>query len=197
MWNWALAEWNRPYAAGQRPNARALKKQLNAVKYEQFPWLRDMHRDAHAQPFADLANAWQRDWKALQQERERVAAGARPSPLRWDRPTFQKKGRTRDSFYIANDKFHVVGRRVNLPKIGWVALRAPLRFPGQILGARITRQADQWFLSIQVAVPDPVYYRHRQGDDSEGIDVGVKTCVTSSQGDKIAGPNVHAALCAA
>ncbi|HBQ93798.1 MAG TPA: transposase, partial [Sulfobacillus sp.] len=53
VWNWALAEWNRQYAAGPHPNAQALKKQFNAIKYEQFPWLRNIHRDAHAQPFAD------------------------------------------------------------------------------------------------------------------------------------------------
>ncbi|AUW94788.1 hypothetical protein BXT84_13230 [Sulfobacillus thermotolerans] len=32
-----------------------MKKQFNAIKYLQFPWLRTIHRDAHAQPFADLA----------------------------------------------------------------------------------------------------------------------------------------------
>ncbi|HEX4596908.1 MAG TPA: helix-turn-helix domain-containing protein, partial [Burkholderiaceae bacterium] len=38
-WNWALAEWNRQYAAGQKPSAMGLKKQFNAIKYGQFPWL--------------------------------------------------------------------------------------------------------------------------------------------------------------
>ena len=68
VWNWALAEWNRQYAAGQKPNAMALKKQFNAIKYcdaqwldeNGQPWLRDIHRDAHAQPFAHLAKAWSR-----------------------------------------------------------------------------------------------------------------------------------------
>ena len=36
VWNWALAEWNRQYAAGQKPNAMALKKQFNAIKYREF-----------------------------------------------------------------------------------------------------------------------------------------------------------------
>ena len=31
VWNWALAEWRRQYAAGGRPNAMALKKQFNAL----------------------------------------------------------------------------------------------------------------------------------------------------------------------
>lgn len=32
VWNWALAEWNRQYAAGQKPQAAILKKQVNARK---------------------------------------------------------------------------------------------------------------------------------------------------------------------
>ena len=68
VWNWALAEWNRQVAAGQKPNAMALKKQFNRVKYSDpdwldddgQPWLRTIHRDAHAQPFANLAKAWSR-----------------------------------------------------------------------------------------------------------------------------------------
>lgn len=33
VWNWALAQWNEQYAAGRKPNAMALKKQFNAIKY--------------------------------------------------------------------------------------------------------------------------------------------------------------------
>ena len=38
VWNWALAEWRRQYDAGQKPNAMALKKTFNAIKYIQWPW---------------------------------------------------------------------------------------------------------------------------------------------------------------
>ncbi|MCL4494336.1 MAG: transposase [Firmicutes bacterium] len=174
VWNWALAEWNRQYAAGPHPNAQALKKQFNAIKYEQFPWLRNIHRDAHAQPFADLADAW-----------HRFFAGQN------DHPVLKKKGQAPDSFYVANDKFRIIGRRVKLPKIGWVRLRESLRFPGKILGARVVREADQWFLAVSVSVPDSVYYRPRSGHGVEGVDVGVKTFATRSTGEKIAGPQAH------
>ena len=174
VWNWALAEWNRQYAAGQKPHAAALKKQFNAIKYPQFPWLRNLHRDAHAQPFADLADAWHRFFTGQN-----------------DRPTFKKKGKTPDSFYVANDKFRIVGRRVKLPKVGWVRLRESLRFPGKILGARVVREADQWFFAVHVSVPDPIYYRTRTGHGMEGVDVGVQTFATLSTGEKITGPQAY------
>lgn len=97
VWNWALAEWLRQFANGQRPNAMALKKQFNAIKYSHQnwldadgkPWLRSVHRDAHSQPFANLAKAWSSYFAALREHR--------PA----HRPVFKKKGRCRDSFYIA------------------------------------------------------------------------------------------------
>jgi IS605 OrfB family transposase len=33
VWNWALNEWNKQYASGGKPNAMALKKQFNAIKF--------------------------------------------------------------------------------------------------------------------------------------------------------------------
>lgn len=174
VWNWALAEWNRQRKAGGHPNAGSLKKQFNAIKYTAFPWLKGIHRDAHSQPFADLATAWQRLWTHQNK-----------------RPVFKKKRKTRDSFYVANDKFRLQGPQVKLPKIGWVAMQETLRFPGKILGARVTRQAGQWFLSVQVDVPDTLYYRHRTGHGIDGADVGVKTFVTWSNGEKMAGRTAH------
>jgi putative transposase len=38
VWNWALAEWNRQYEAGEKPTALKLKKQFNEIRREQFPW---------------------------------------------------------------------------------------------------------------------------------------------------------------
>ena len=38
VWNWALAEWNRQYEAGEKPSAFKLKKQFNEMRREQFPW---------------------------------------------------------------------------------------------------------------------------------------------------------------
>ena len=98
VWNWALAEWNRQAACGLRPNAMALKKAFNHIKYSDpdwldadgKPWLRAIHRDAHAQPFANLAKAWSR---YFEQRRTGQPAHA---------PRFKTKGRSAESFYVAN-----------------------------------------------------------------------------------------------
>ena len=184
VWNWALAEWLHQAALGQKPNAMTLKKQFNAIKYSDpawldadgNPWLRTIHRDAHAQPFANLARAWGRYF-------ERRRAGERAYP-----PCFKKKGRCTDSFYLANDKFKLEGCTAVLPKVGRVALREVLRWPGKILGASVSREADHWFLSVQVEVLEKAITRHRTADRITGVDLGISSAATLSSGEKIAAP---------
>jgi putative transposase len=184
VWNWALAEWHRQAAAGEKPNAMALKKAFNRIKYADpawldangQPWLATVHRDAHAQPFAHLARAWTR---YFEQRRAGQPAHA---------PRFKKKGRCRDSFYVANDKLRLEGDVVVLPKVGRVLLREPLRWPGRIMGATVSREADHWFIALQVEVPDDIARRRRKGDATVGVDLGVSSAATLSTGEKIAAP---------
>jgi len=184
VWNWALAEWQRQIAAGLQPNAMALKKQFNAIKYARpdwldidgRPWLRTIHRDAHAQPFAHLARAWTRYFAARK--------AGQPAHL----PRFKKKDRCRDSFYVANDKFRVEGQSAVLPKVGQVSLTETLRFPGKIMGATVAREADHWFLAVQVEVLGGAALRRRTGDNLVGVDLGVTAAATLSTGEKIAAP---------
>jgi putative transposase len=176
VWNWALDEWNKQYAAGQKPNAMALKKQFNAIKYQLYPWLTDIHRDAHAQAFTHLARAWSRFFA-------QIKAGQRAHE-----PKFKKKGRCRDRFYIANDKFAVDGKTVRLPKVGDVRMTETLRFAGKILGATVSRTAARWFIAIQVDVPDEQARRRRTGHGVAGADIGINSAVTLSTGEKIVAP---------
>jgi putative transposase len=41
-----------------------------------------------------------------------------------------------------------------IPKLGWVNMAEKLRLRGKVAGARISRTADWWFISITVEVPD-------------------------------------------
>jgi putative transposase len=176
VWNWGLAEWKVQYAAGQRPNAMALKKSFNAIKYEEFPWLRDMHRDSHAQPFAYLAKAWKRFFNEVQSNKKA------------HEPKFKKKHRCRDSFYVANDKFYIQDTFIRLPKVGVVEMAEALRFEGKILGATVSRTADRWYAAIQVEVPDVQAKKARTADGIEGVDLGVKAAATLSTGESIKAP---------
>ena len=184
VWNWALSEWNKQYTAGAKPNAMALKKQFNAIKSSDpqwldedgQPWLRGIHRDAHAQPFAHLAKAWHRFFADMK--------AGRPA----NQPRFKKKGRCRDSFYVANDKFRLDGKTIHLPKIGHVVMTESLRLDGSMLGATVSRTADRWFVAVQVELSDEKFHRPRTAHHIIGVDLGVKTLATLSNGASIEAP---------
>lgn len=176
VWNWALAEWKVQYAVGQRPNAMALKKSFNAMKYKKYPWLREMHRDSHAQPFAYLGKAWNRFFKELKSNKKAYE------------PKFKKKHKSRDSFYVANDKFSIHDKVIRLPKVGVVEMTEHLRFAGKILGATISRTANRWFAAIQVEVADAQAMKERLSNGILGVDLGVKAAATLSSGESIKAP---------
>ena len=184
VWNWALNEWNRQYAAGGRPNAMALKKPFNAITDTDpqwldesgQPWLQDIHRDAHAQPFRNRAKAWERFFADLKEGKEA------------HEPRLKKTGRCRDSLYVANDTFTLMGKTIRLPRIGDVAMTEERRFAGTMLGATVSRTADRWFVAIQVEVPDAQCYRCRTAHEVNGIDLGIKAAATISSGEVVEAP---------
>lgn len=184
VWNWALAEWLRQRDAGGKPNAMALKKQFNAIKYchpdwldqDGNPWLRTMHRDSHSQPFAHLAQAWSRYFG-------QIKAGVQAYP-----PRFKKKGRCPESFYVANDKFRLDDACIVLPKLGRVKLREALRFEGKIMGATVLREVDHWYVSVQVDVPQQQANCQRTGDGICGVDLGISAAATLDSGEQIVSP---------
>lgn len=175
VWNWGLAAWNAEYKDGKKPSGLNLKKQFNALKYEQFPWLHEIHRDAHSQPFAHLQKAWSRYFA------DKKAGKAAHTPV------FKKKG-VRDSFYVANDKFELEGKRIKLPKIGWVRLRESLRFRGRIVSATVRRVTNAWYVSVQVDVPDECARRERTSHNTIGVDFGIKAAATLSDGTSLEAP---------
>jgi putative transposase len=163
VWNWALAEWNRHYEAGEKPPALTLKKQFNEIRREQFPWTWEVTKNASDQPILDLGKAF----TAFFEGKAR-------------RPRFKSKKRSKPSFYLANDQFELGDHRIWVPKLGWVNMAENLRFKGKVTGARITKTADWWFVSLTVEIPD-VLAEKRQA--AVGIDVGLNRLVTLSTGE--------------
>jgi putative transposase len=165
VWNWALAEWNRHYEAGENPTALKLKKQFNEVRRAQFPWTWEVTKNASDQPFLDLGKAFTAFF----------AGRAR-------RPKFKSKKRSKPSFYLANDQFELGDHRIWVPKLGWVNMAEKLRFKGKVAGARITKTADWWFVSIQVEMPEVIAVKNPAAC---GIDVGLNRLATLSTGEEV------------
>jgi putative transposase len=176
-WNWALAEWQAQFKAGGKPSEMSLRRQLNSIKREQFPWVFDVSKTAVQEAIIDLGSAFDRFFK---------------KNARY--PRFKAKDRARDSFCAANEvgTFRTDGKRIKLPVLGWVRMREAVRFSGTCKRVTISRTAGRWFASIMIdtddvkpAVPPNV---------AIGVDLGVKMLATLSNAPPVSGPKPHTRL---
>ena len=132
-------------------------------------------------------------------------------------PKLKKRG-CRHSYTTDEQSVRVEGKRIKLPKIGWIKTFETLRFRGTIVSVTISRTAHRWFASISVEVQDPVYecqaspesmdwfisntkVKDTQVVDVEntksveisthptiGVDVGITTLATLDNGTKYENP---------
>ena len=179
-WNWALAEWRRQYAAHRadpslpQPTEAALRRALNRRKRAEFPWMYDVTKCASQEAVIDLGMAFQ----AFFRKQARY-------------PRFKQRGRARDSFCAANETgtFRVDGKRIRLPRIGWVRMREELRFSGMPKRVTVSREADRWYASVLIETDQISSVAHPGG--SVGVDLGVATLAVLSTGERIPGPKAY------
>lgn len=142
-YNWALDAWKKHYEAWKidpalpKPSEAALRRQLNAIKHAQFPWMSEVTKNAPQMAIMQLGRAFENFFA----KRARF-------------PSFRKKGRD-DRFSLSNDQFRIKDERIRVLKLGWVRMREALRFAGHIVSASISRVADHWYASITVDTPEP------------------------------------------
>ncbi|WP_300653109.1 RNA-guided endonuclease TnpB family protein [Hydrogenophaga sp.] len=181
-YNWALAEWKRQYEAWKadnslpKPSQAALRRQLNSLKREQFPWMLEVTKNAPQMAIIQLGKAFQNFF----------AGRARY-------PQFRKKG-VHDRFTLTNDQFDVEDSRIRIPNLGWVRMRESLRFNGKIMSATVSRVADRWFVSVTVETQNDPRLPKAENQGAVGVDLGVAALATLSTGETIAGPKAHKAL---
>lgn len=181
-YNWALAMWQEQYKKGERPTEISLRKLLNAHKTEEFPWMQEVTKNAPQQAIKNLGAAFNLFFKGKAKY-----------------PKFKKKGKVKDSFRADNgpsqkgsDAVRIIGKKIQVPCLGWVKMTENLRFKGQIKSLIISRVADKWFATIAVDMESIVYGRKNHA--SVGIDLGVKALATLSNGKVITGAKSHTRL---
>ncbi len=181
-YNWALAEWQRQYEAHRadeslpKPGQLALRRQLNAIKREQFPWMMEVTKNAPQMAIIQLGQAF-----------ENFFAG------RARYPKFRKRG-VHDRFTLTNCQIHSDDRRIRIPKLGWVRMREPLRFVGYSQSATVSRVADRWFVSLTVDTPAVSHLPPAETQGGVGVDLGVSAFAALSTGEVKVGPKPHKAL---
>lgn len=171
-YNWALDNWAKMYNASllnpelPKPSQSLLRKQLNAIKREEFPWMLDVTKNAPQMAIIHLGQAFQRFFKGKSKY-----------------PSFKKKG-IKDSFEITNDQFSIKDKMVRIPNLGWVRLRESLKWSGKIISGTVSRRADRWYISVSVELDHVPTYPNAKNQGVVGVDLGVSRLATLSAGDE-------------
>lgn len=191
-YNWALAEWQKQYQEDKTyrenceqsgltinesqlnlPNQGKLRKQLNAIKREQFPFMMEVTKCAPQIAIQQLGNAYKRFFKGESKY-----------------PQFRKKGE-RDRFGISNDRFKIQKQKgkffIQIPRLGLVKMKEGLRFQGKIMSATISTRGEKWFVSINVELSEAIQPLPKT-QQSVGLDLGITHLATLSDGTKIQAP---------
>lgn len=182
VYNWALGEWKKQYDAWKldntlpKPSWISLNAELNAIKREQFPWMLEVTAYVTIRPIMELGVAFKNFWRGTAKY-----------------PQFRKK-RSGDRFTVSGHRFRVEGKKIYIGRLGWVRMREEVRFKGRPITVTISRKADRWFASILVETEPTTERTENQG--AVGVDLGVTTLATLSNGEKIVGPKAHKALLA-
>lgn len=188
-WNWALDRWNKQYEASvanpavPSPSEGSLRRDLNSVKREQFPWMFEVTKCAPQEAIIALGAAFKNWFDSM--------SGKRPGP-KMGRPDFKKKGKCRDSFKVHGNVIAVEGSRIRIPLLGWVRMREPLRFDGAVKTCTVSRTADCWFVSLTVETESIPGRTESQG--AVGVDLGLLHLAVLSSGEKEPGPKALGVL---
>ena len=187
-YNWALAEWQNQYKLDKayrddclangieidtsklnKPSQGKLRKQLNAIKRTQFPFMLEVTKCSPQLAIMQLGDAFKRFFKGEAKY-----------------PKFRKKG-VDDRFSLSNDQFRIDGKRIKIPNLGWVRMSEPLRYHGKILSAKIFKKGGDWFVSVAIELADIITPLPKTGK-AVGIDLGITDLAVLSDGSKIQAP---------
>jgi putative transposase len=175
-YNWALEEWQKQYQAGSKPNEAALRRLLNSIKKDAFPYMLEVTKNAPQMAIMQLGQAFNNFFA----KRARY-------------PRFRCKGKD-DRFTLTNDQFKVDGTKIHIPRLGWVKMHESLRFSGKIVSATISKKASRWFVSITVEVMPCTIPTVNDSQIVVGIDLGINHFAVLSNGDSIKGPKPYQRL---
>ena len=175
--NFALSSFKAGLDKDQWRTYVNIKREFNAVKRDKFHWCSDLSQNASKNAIHNFGDAVTR-WKKGQN----------------NFPVYKRRD-GKCSYQADNGAgtVEVYKKRINLPKIGWVRMREELRYTGEITRVVVSKRNGRWFASILVRC-DSNNYKHqpslfeKQEKAPIGIDVGINTLATCSNGDTYENP---------
>ena len=190
-YNSALSDFKAELSADNFLSMYDLNKRFNQKK-KAFDWTKAQDQRVAMYAVHNLGSAID-NWKAK----------------RAKFPKLKKRG-CKHSYTTDEQSVRMEGKRIKLPKIGWIKTYEELRFRGKIVSVTISRTAHRWFASVSVEVQPPLHgcpaptefvdwyasqvdigtphQMERSIYPTIGIDVGISTLATLDDGRKYENP---------
>jgi putative transposase len=181
-YNWGLARSKEAYrTTGKRPTAIDLHKELNKLKQTDFPWMYETSKCAPQEALRDLDTAYKNFFRRVELKKQGKWKG------KLGFPTVKKKSKGIGSFRLTGS-INVFSDAVQLPRLGCLHLHEHAFIPAdaKVLSATVSEQAGRWFVSIQVE--EDVEQPAPTATSAIGVDLGIKTLATLSDGKAFANP---------
>jgi putative transposase len=181
-YNWGLARSKEAYrTTGKRPTAIDLHKELNKLKQTDFPWMYETSKCAPQEALRDLDTAYKNFFRRVELKKQGKWKG------KLGFPTVKKKSKGIGSFRLTGS-IKVFSDAVQLPRLGCLHLHEHAFIPAdaKVLSATVSEQAGRWFVSIQVE--EDVEQPAPTATSAIGVDLGIKTLATLSDGKAFANP---------
>ena len=166
-YNWGLNQKKLAYEHGEKtPNAIELHRRLNVIKPTELPWMYEVSKCSPQEALRNLDRAFDNFFKK-----------------RGKFPKFKSKKNGIGGFRLTGT-IKVTENSVQLPRLGILKLkeRGYLPLTAKILSASVSERAGRWFVSLQVEEDIPEYTGVKDEHDTVGVDLGIKTLATVSDG---------------
>jgi putative transposase len=172
-YNWGLNQKKLAYENKEKtPNAIELHRRLNAIKPTELPWMYEVSKCSPQEALRNLDRAFDNFFKK-----------------RGKFPKFKSKKNGIGGFRLTGT-IKVTENSVQLPRLGVLKLkeRGYLPMTAKILSASVSERAGRWFVSLQVEEDLPEYTGKKDEHDTVGVDLGIKTLATVSDGNVYQNP---------
>ena len=182
-YNWALNRKIEAYKKGEKiPTAINLHRELNTLKKTELSWMYDVSKCAPQEALRNVDKAYDNFFRKVKLKKQ----GKYKSKVGF--PKFKSKKKGIGSFRLTGS-IKVFEDAIQLPRLGRLRLKEHGYFPVSgvhILSATVSEQAGRWFVSIQVE--EERQEQVKTATTAIGIDLGITTLATCSDGSTFANP---------
>jgi len=192
VYNFGLAlvkdSWNLGIKGSDSKKIDSAKKILtnDLMKQEQYKWMKLYPSTIYQSAFQDLKDAFSR-WRKGQNKLPvfKAKKDKQSFTVYKSSGTYLEKGKPALPF--TNRQVLVLGKRITIPSLGKFRLKEQIPFICSAQTFHISREADKWYVSFVVDAEKLPPLLHEVVEPT-GIDLGVKTFATLSDGQTYDAP---------